>query len=199
MLLTCRYWLTLVVCLVAGAPAIAQPAQVILIRHGEKTDDDKDVHLSTFGRCRAAALVPYFLETDALLKFGKPVAIYAQNAPNPKKNSLRPIETIQPLADSLKLEVQHQTERDKFQQMVDEVMSNSKYQGKMVVVCWEHERLTEIAPAFLKYAKNVKGAPKEWKWEGKHFDRTWVITFTDKDNATFEQHLQRLMFGDSKD
>lgn len=193
-----RFGLVVAICVGTGAPALAQPAQVILIRHGEKPDDDTDTHLSTFGRSRAAALVPYFRETEHLLKFGPPAAVYAQKAPDPKKNSLRPIETVQPLADALKLTINHDTERDKYQKMVGEILTNERYKGKMVLICWEHHVLADIAPALLKHVKEVKGAPDKWEWPGKkHFDRTWVITYTGKDSATFHDRPQRLMFGDS--
>ena len=73
--------------LLFAAPLCAQPAQVILIRHAEKPPTGN--MLNTKGRERAAALVPYLLETDDLTKFGKPVAIYAQqpNRVNGKTSS----------------------------------------------------------------------------------------------------------------
>jgi hypothetical protein len=192
-------WVLAVVLVLSASPLRAQPAQVILIRHAEKSDDANDTHLSTFGRARAAALVPYFLEVADVLKFGTPVAIYAPRAPNPKKHSVRGMETVKPLADALKLEVQTPFERDDYRKLVRDVLDNPKHQGKTVLVCWEHDVLAKMAPAFLEAVSDVKGAPKQWKWLGSRFDRVWVITFTGKSSATFHNYPQRLMYGDSKD
>ena len=53
----------------------ATPAQVLLIRHGEKLTTGAD--LSPDGQKRAKLLVEYFKTNPDVTKFGKPVAIYA--------------------------------------------------------------------------------------------------------------------------
>src|SRR5437867_604642 len=63
--------------LAAGPWMIAQPSQVIVIRHGEKPDDPKAVHLSKAGEKRAKALVPYLISDPELTKHGLPAALYA--------------------------------------------------------------------------------------------------------------------------
>jgi hypothetical protein len=173
----------------------AQPAQVILIRHAEKPKHDKDdPNLSKKGRERAALLVGYFEKTPELIRFGTPFAIYAQQ-PHKRKDgkpkptsSLRPIQTVTPLAKALKKDILGTT-RDEFQPMVDAIMKDKRYHGKMVLVCWEHNVLPKVAKAFVK-GQTVKDAPK-WEWPGDHvYDLTWVITFHADKKATFHQYRQ---------
>src|SRR5580765_3491867 len=76
----------------------AQPAHVILIRHAEKdAADPKNNGLSLAGKCRAAALVPYLLESPEMKPLGRPAFVFAQLAANSAKDSLRPVHTVQPV------------------------------------------------------------------------------------------------------
>jgi hypothetical protein len=71
-----RTQLGLLIVLFFASSLLAEPAQVIIIRHAEKPEDGNELSLE--GRERAAALAPYFLANLDLLEFGPPVAIYAQ-------------------------------------------------------------------------------------------------------------------------
>jgi len=83
--------------------ATTNTKQIIIIRHGEKpgdptTDNDADgIDLSTRGYERAGALAVYIPAT-----FGKPNFLFATQA---SKRSNRPVETITPLAQALKLDI----------------------------------------------------------------------------------------------
>src|SRR5665213_1161111 len=83
-----------------NAVASATPAQIVIIRHGEKPKSGPD--LDARGYQRAHALVGFFEKNPAMLRFGRPVAIYAmapktQVDPSDDEGSLRAIETVQPL------------------------------------------------------------------------------------------------------
>jgi hypothetical protein len=172
----------------ATAPlASGRPAQVILIRHAEKPAEGDGLSLK--GQQRAAALVPYFLGTPEVLQYKTPVAIYAQKSTKGRP-SLRPVQTVQGLADTLKLTL-IQYPHDDFAKMVQEIDSRPEYEGKMVLICWEHHAIPDIARAF-----GAKDAPG--KWHGESFDRIWVLTFQD-DKTTFRDLPQKLMFGDAKE
>ena len=179
------------VLLLAAASAFAQPAQVILIRHAEKPDDPDDIHLNTKGRQRAAALVPYFQETPELLKFGPPAAIYAARPGGGGIKSQRCPETVQGLAKALKVEVLMPWRNDDYAKLAKEILAEKQYAGKMVLVCWHHSTLPELAREF-----KAPGVPATWP--DRTYDRTWVLTFPNDGPVVFENLPQRLMFGDSK-
>jgi hypothetical protein len=142
--------------------------------------------LSAKGQQRAAALAPYFLLTEELLTYGKPVAVYAQQ-PSDKRPSRRCVETVKPLAVAMATEVQ-QFPHSEFAKMVKAVLKRRKNDGKTVVICWDHDALPEIAAAL-----GVKACPR---WPGRDFDRLWVITFPDG-KPTLRDMPQRLMYKDS--
>jgi hypothetical protein len=182
-----RFAVLLLVC-VAGR-AVAQPAQVIIIRHAEKPDEGNE--LNERGQERAAALVAYFQGRPEVLQFKTPIAIYAQS-PKKEDSSLRPLQTVKPLADALKLSVVQAYTRDEYPKMVEEILSNRDYKGKMVLICWEHKVIPDIA-------RSLRATDAPAKWHGSVFDRTWMITFNSRRDPSFKDLPQRLLFGDSAD
>jgi broad specificity phosphatase PhoE len=75
--------------------------QVIIIRHGEKTPADP-VNLSKPGEVRANHLPALLLDKDSPWK--RPDVLYAMKQSGPK-GSRRPLETVLPLAEALKIAV----------------------------------------------------------------------------------------------
>ncbi|MFO0966835.1 MAG: hypothetical protein U0793_14780 [Gemmataceae bacterium] len=169
--------------LLAGSGALAMPGQVLIIRHAEKGEDE---HLSARGRERAAALAVYFLERAEVLEKGRPVAVYAQKS-TMKRPSKRPVETVAPVAAALMQKVIVYSHSD-YLKMVEEIKTKREYEGKTVLICWEHTAIEDVAKAF-----GVKETPR---WRGKDFDRVWVLTFSG-DGVTLRNLGQRLMFGDA--
>jgi hypothetical protein len=160
---------------------------VIVIRHAEKPDDGNE--LNQRGRERAAALTAYFQGRPEVLQFKTPVAIYAR-APKSENSSVRPLQTVQPLAAALNLNVVQKFSHDDWPKMVTEILVNHDYKGKMVLVCWEHKVVPDIARALA-----ASGAPDAW--HGKDFDRSWIITFQPGGKVSFKDLPQRLLFEDS--
>ncbi len=175
------------VCLIWVGRVVAAPAEVIIIRHAEKPAEGPELNLR--GQERAAALVPYFLGTPEVLEHQTPVAIYAQ-AVKKASSSRRAIETVKPLADTLKLHVIDKFTREEFQAMVNEILSKPEYEGHTVLICWEHKVIPEMAKAF-----HAEGAPDSWP--GEVYDRTWIITFKAGAAPTCRTVPQKLLFGDS--
>ncbi len=170
----------------------ALPAQVILIRHAEKAtkiDTGNSDMLSTKGKERAVALVPYFAETKEFTTNGAIVAIYATN-PSKEYPSTRCIDTVTPLADKLKLTVSRNFVIDDYKKMVDEIKSNAEYKNKVVLICWEHNFIPEIARAF-----GALQSPSRWPTDT--YDRSWSIIFSPTGKATLQNIPQKLLFGDS--
>ena len=172
---------------IAASSLSALPAQVIIIRHAEKPAQGNDLSLK--GKERSAALAPYLMETEQLSVHGAPVAIYAA-ASSKTNSSQRSVQTVTPLADQLKLKVKETFEVENYKKMVDEIKSDPTFNGRTVLICWEHSAIPEIARAF-----GALQTPS--RWPGEAFDRTWLITFGPTGRSSFQNLPQRLMFGDS--
>ncbi len=160
--------------------AYGRPAEVIIMRHGEKPDQGDDLSLK--GRERAAALVPFFLSRAGEM----PVAIYAQRAGG-EHRSRRMVETVAPLAHELKLDVKT-WERSQYTDMIKEILDKPEYDGKIVLICWEHKAILDLATAL-----GIAAPPD---WPGQTFDRLWIINLN-SGKATLKQESERLMYGDS--
>ena len=105
------------------------------------------------------------------------------------KHSNRPIETITPLSQSLKLPINHDFADIETASLAKLVMGG-KYAGKTVLICWHHGEIPHLAAAF-----GVVGAPKHW--DEAVFDKVWQITWVDG-VATLKIVPQELLPGDSK-
>jgi hypothetical protein len=131
----------------------AEPASVILIRHGEKPEGKADPHLTAAGRARAARWVGYFTNSpspvpDVLL------------APLPTKQhaSVRPIETLEPLAKSLHLPISTPFASGDYAKLAQQLLTDPQFAGKNVAVCWVHQSLPPFAAAL-----GVDHEPPPWK------------------------------------
>ncbi len=160
------------------------PQCVLIIRHAEKTGEKGDIHLSKKGYERADALHRLFEASKERAKpFPTPDFIFA--AAN-DKSSNRPLETVTPLAKTLKLAI-HQKfdsklpkadEKTGMHRLRDEIFGDSKYYGKTILVSWRHKALPELAKA-------LKATNAPTKWEDEVFDRAWQINYDDQGTATF--------------
>jgi hypothetical protein len=181
--------------------AFADPAQVLIIRHAEKPEDDEGPHLSSRGAARAAALPALFVVPPTFptrpARFRAPDFIIATRA---STNSNRPVETVTPLAKALGDVSIHDKHRDDdFQAMVDDLFGNAKYNGKTVLICWHHGKVPKLTQAVLARATNADKVREQVpeKWGPEVFDRVWQITFDDQGKAKFADRPQQLLFKDS--
>ena len=167
------------------------PTKVLIIRHGEKpgkpgidgADDSPD--LSTRGFERAAALAVYVPAT-----FGPPDFLFATEA---TKHSNRPVETITPLAKALGIEINSKHADDDFQKVADDIKSNAKYAGKLVLICWHHGKIPKLTT-------KLDGSPPFDPWPDDVFDRVWSLALPVPPGATgipVQNIPQMLLFGDS--
>jgi hypothetical protein len=152
-------------------PSVPPPAYIIVIRHAEKPADPNDPHLSPAGVKRAKQLVSFITNDPAMLKLRLPVAVFA-NKTTPDNDGQRSQETVAPLARTLKLTVQTPYIAKDFAQLPKMILENPAYAGKTVLICWNHEEITELASAL-----GVKPEPPKWK--GSVFDRVDIISYRD--------------------
>jgi len=163
----------------------AHPARIVLLRHGEKQNK---AELCSVGALRAQALAAQYLgkgapENKAIFgDGGRPDAFFAitvhtQETAAPSAESWGQKLTVFPAED--------ESELDKQTKAAAAALASPAYEGKVVVVVWEHKHiakkeLNESGVTFwslLDLHKIAAGdAPKTW--EGVNYDEFWIIDYT---------------------
>jgi hypothetical protein len=175
--------------------ASGRPRQIIILRHAEKIDGGD---LCPIGERRAEALAKQYLGKGArksLFENGdQPSAFFAITGHTK--------DTIKPTAKSWGLEVIRPADSDKSkdswedlwtQKAANDVLTDPAYNGKIVVMAWEHNRIAnEALPEdvtlrhLLKldvYAEKTKDeVPKNWC--GSNYDWFWIVTYGDPTSET---------------
>ena len=165
------------------------PALIVLLRHAEKPNDDKDPNLGDVGYRRAGALPAWLssqLQRISSIPLSSIGAIYAMKGGTDKHKTLRPIQTVIPLANTASILLNQNYGFGQTYNLVHEILTTSTYSNKVVVICWIHEELGELAKAF--------GITKPPIWDSKDYDHTWFITLIP---TKLSVEPQRLLFGDS--
>ncbi len=183
----------IVTALLGAGTAFAAPAQVILIRHAEKPAEGTG--LSAQGFKRADALVNFFKTEAAVTRYGTPVAIYAA-APKNEDSSIRSIQTVTPLAQAIKVKIDDRFTRGQTNKIVRDLMENPAYDGRMVLICWQHTNLVEIAQNLALYNSSPRVSIPQL-WPDDAYDRVWILDLTKGQVVSFKNIPQRLLPGDS--
>ncbi|RWM06667.1 MAG: hypothetical protein EOR72_31345 [Mesorhizobium sp.] len=176
---------------------------IMIIRHAEKPlaerpdrgvdelgqEDDKS--LTVRGWQRAGALAHLFYNPAPTLQV--PQMIVA-SAPVKKDGSgtrsLRPTQTITPLAQ--RLQIEPDTRYSKGQE---------KLAGRTIgqydvptLVCWQHESIPNLA---AEIAQSTDVAPG--RWDDDDYDSVWILSFSEAEHLwTFKLEQQRLLSGDKQ-
>jgi phosphohistidine phosphatase SixA len=161
------------------------PRMVMIIRHAEKpdeTDGAKDPNLSKQGFLRADALAKVIPE-----HFTRPDFLIATK---PSKGSNRPVETITPLSKAIHEEIEATFKDAEYDQVAHQVLTDPKFDGKVVLIAWHHGKIPELAQAL-----GVKNAPA--KWDPQVFDRVWQITY-ENGVANWKDLPQKALPGDAE-
>jgi hypothetical protein len=171
---------------------------VMIIRHAEKPPDlgtspkgvdidgnENDHALTPAGWVRAGALVQLFGSGRGPLPPGlsMPTQFYASQGDT---KSLRPMQTLSPLAARLGSFVITKYSRDNVSQLAAELRAR----GGVSLIAWESDALPMI-PAALG---NVTPKPPD-VWPNDRFDMIWVLT-ANGNGWTFSQVPQMLLAGD---
>ena len=174
--------------------------RIMIIRHGEKPskkDSIKGVSLSGFrsknelsarGWQRSGALVRLFNPIDDTCShpaLRKPDVILAED-PKGHIKSLRPLHTIGSLAQSLRKKPVLRYTKGQEKRLVE----FAKAQSGVVLICWEHSAIIEIANLLLG---DNKSCPQ--KWPGHRFDLVWIFK-PNRKSWKFTQVPQLLLPGD---
>lgn len=101
---------------------------------------------------------------------------------------MRPEETMKPLADALGMKLNKTYSRDKATTCARDILKNRKYDSKMVIVCFEHNALGEIAQEL--------GVKYDTDWSKHVWDQVWIIDFIDGE-VSMKKIAQKLMYGDA--
>lgn len=209
-----RYAFVLLSVLLPLFPLAAQavPAEIILLRHGEKLGPYK---LARIGQERAEALAKVYLgkrASDSLLPKGEaPAALMSV--------TLHTIETVAPTALSWHLpqsayavvpewNLSHTAKKHqevvRTQQAAYALLHDPRYDGKVVIVVWAH---TNIASAKLVaehpgepvtfrqllHLDKLAGVPKTWP---KHiYDYFWIIKYHGDDPVPVSFRMVKQRYG----
>ena len=65
--------------------------------------------------------------------------------------------------------------------MAQDLLTKPKYDSKLVIVCWHHGHISDLAMALGVPAAEITAAPGMigLHWDPSVFDRFWSIEFTD--------------------
>jgi len=171
------------------------PKRIMFIRHAEKpheppceNDDgvkksgetDKE-SLTVRGWQRAGALAHFFSSQLPV----RPNVIFASGIGTDSK-SHRPKQTVTPLAELIKMDVNTNHLKNDLKPLIDDVRT----QTGTVLVAWEHQ----LIPSLVGQLPNAPMVPH--KWPDDRFDIVWVLD-TDGADWKFSQIPQMLLAGDS--
>jgi broad specificity phosphatase PhoE len=180
--------------------------KIMVIRHAEKpgepTDEpglmpdgsQNDKALTATGWKRADALVGLFDPANGKFAnphLARPNTLFA-SANSIATDSLRPEQTITPLAKALNLPIK--TRFTKGQEA--ELVEAAKQAGGVILIAWQHELIPAIADLIRDGDK--KGVPQHWPGHAR-FDLVWVFDLKDSGKWSFTQVPQLLLPGDSPD
>jgi broad specificity phosphatase PhoE len=171
-------------------------AKIMLIRHAEKPNGDggpglmpngaeNPRALSLTGWKRANALTGLFNPADGALPrppLARPRSLFASGS-----ESLRPKQTIAPLATALNLPV-----RTFLKGQEPQLVAAVKAAEDPVLISWRHEAIPEIASLIRGSGDGVPA-----RWPGHVYDLVWVLDLQASGAWSFTQVPELVMPGDS--
>ncbi len=163
-----------------GVLAAAVPAEVLIVRHAEQPTHGSQVHLSAIGRARAAALPRLFPA-----RFAAPTVLFATRA---SKESNRPFETLQPLAQALGLRIDDRFPDEAYAQLASTILTSAAYAGAHILICWHHGTIPALAAQL-----GAVHAPA--RWPDAQYDHVWQLRYRGG-AVTFEDRQAPLLPSD---
>jgi phosphohistidine phosphatase SixA len=141
-------------------------ARILLMRHAEKSGDPMDPHLSQDGYARADKLADYIPAT-----FGQPQFIIVSSI---SKGSVRSIETMKPLSQKIGVPIDATHAAQDYGDLASQLLSESRYAGTLIVVCWHHGNIPSLAQA-------LRSKPGSYPdpWDPQVFNLILELTYVD--------------------
>ena len=146
------------------------PTRILLMRHAEKSGDPTDPHLNEAGRARAQRLVDDVPDTS-----GRPDAIFATAR---SKQSNRPFETVEPLANTLSVTIDATFADQDYGAFATTLLSAPIYGGRQILICWHHGNIPSLARSLLV----TSGACPDL-WDYLVFDQILRIEYPNGDSS----------------
>jgi hypothetical protein len=182
---------------IGGTETVMPAAKIMLIRHAEKPNGDggpglmpngaeNPRALTLTGWKRANALAGLFNPPDGALPrppLAKPRSLFASGS-----ESLRPKQTIAPLAATLNLSI-----RTFLRGQEPELVAAVKAAEDPVLISWQHEAIPDIA-ALIRGGSD--GVPPHWS--AHRFDLVWVFDLQASGAWTLTQAPELVMPGDTE-
>jgi phosphohistidine phosphatase SixA len=153
-----------------GNGATSAPRTILLFRHAEKPTDPADPNLSAAGHERAERLADYIPKT-----FGRPDFIFATAF---SQHSQRPYETVQPLSEATGRPIDATIKNADFQVLAQALFGDAQYAGKLVVLCWHHGTMPDLAAAL-----NAPQGTYPETWDAGVFDLILKLDYQPGDHT----------------
>jgi phosphohistidine phosphatase SixA len=148
-------------------PAPQTTERVLIMRHAEKPDSDKDNNLAFAGYTRASNLPPYITS-----QYGRPDYIFVAAD---SKHSSRCAQTALPLSRATGVPLSDSFREDDYQRLAQVLTKDPQFKGKLIVVVWHHAKL----PA-LVHALGAKDGTFPEKWKSSVYNQIWEVDFVGK-------------------
>jgi hypothetical protein len=183
-----------------AAAASRGPSRIMLIRHGERpvsaaapfgitVDGTVDpMSLTVVGWQRAGALIELFAPAVGAVRSGltRPTHLFASN---PANQSRRPLETVTPLSQRLKLAVKTPVTAVQTTQIAKILTGTSG----SPLAAWPHQGI----PVIAQHLGSVHPTPPT-TWPNDRYDVVWVFTRQRDGTWKFTQIPQLLLAGDQR-
>jgi hypothetical protein len=204
--------IALVIVAGAASSALAAPARIIILRHGEKADDWK---LCEISEQRAKALALTYLGRDAIKSLfagGDEPAFFFAITPNtaalasPSVASLNKPVILYSAMPQASAEDFTKALNRRTVDAARNLLANPTLEGKTVVMVWEHEHIASEAleAKFENEAVTLRqlfkldilpGVPKTWP--GDTYDYFWIVDFPEHSNVPSKFEMVKQEFGAS--
>src|SRR3990167_2860378 len=151
------------------------PREIVIIRHADKLENaNTGLFLSPKGQVRAERFVSYYLKNynvpDYIFVTRPGDLLHASDG-----LSMRPVQTIAPLANELNVEnkkfkLNDDYFKDDYGKMAKVLLSDAIYKNKMILICWHHGKINALSQLL-----GVKSDMK--KWHHNNYDSVYILKY----------------------